>query len=310
MRRQIHILLALLPAMAFGQQNLDTMIIKYTGTFNVTISDAKKIAENPVIVDTAKVSSKLVYGIQSARVPTFYSPEPIRPATLEGEPLKRLYKGYVRAGLGNYTTPYGELFFNNLRSKEASWGLHAKHLSSAATLKNAGYSGYSDDQINWYGKRFVRKFTVFGEADYSRNSLHYYGYDATVNSLSADFTRQVFSFISAGTGVQSHYKDSSKVNTDIRANYYNLSDLYKSQENNLKVNADFSTWYLSQKITLATGVDFYNNRLKKDTSNTVIMKFTPAIGMSGKLWDVSLRFGIYADVNDSKGRFHFYRGWT
>src|SRR6185503_9487831 len=110
-------------------------------------------------------------GINSQKVPTTYNPEPIKPATLEGEPLKRLYKGYVKAGFGNYTTPYGEFFYNSVRSRENGWGIHLKHLSSVATLENKGFSGYSDDAVNLYGKKFIRKYTLFGDADYDRNVL-------------------------------------------------------------------------------------------------------------------------------------------
>ena len=36
----------------------------------------------------------------------------ITPAKITGESVSKLYKNYIKAGLGNYTTPYFELFAN------------------------------------------------------------------------------------------------------------------------------------------------------------------------------------------------------
>jgi hypothetical protein len=161
---------------AMAQVPIDTSItvVNYSN-YNVTIHDALKLRDNPVNDDSTRVIPVLKYGITSKNARTVYVPEPLDPPHMSGDPLKRLYKLYAKAGFGNYTTPYGEVFFNSLRSREISYGAHARHLSSYSTIENKGFSGYSDNEFNLYGKRFVRKHTLSGNFDYNRNVVHCYG---------------------------------------------------------------------------------------------------------------------------------------
>src|SRR5688572_24095465 len=54
----------------------------------------------------------------------------MRVLTIQDEKLKKFYGNYVKAGFGNYLTPYLEGFFNNKRNDRYAIGAHVKHLSS------------------------------------------------------------------------------------------------------------------------------------------------------------------------------------
>ena len=87
-------------------------------SFNVTLSDAVKMKENPMASDSAQKIPNLTYSISSNKINTPFKTEPIRPAKIDKEPLTKLYNTHIKAGFGNYSTPYGEVFYGSSRSKE------------------------------------------------------------------------------------------------------------------------------------------------------------------------------------------------
>jgi len=213
MRHSIHIRKAIIviglismPISAlFAQSTLDSMIIISTGEYRPTVIDANKINENPVINDSPKKIPVKGYGLNSKKIDTGFEAELLNPAKMEGEPLTKLYNALVKIGMGTYTTPYGEVWYNSLRSKELNYGLRFKHLSSSSTLKDYGYSGFSDNEISLYGKKFLKEHSLIGNFDYDREVVHFYGYDTKNNSLSRDATLQRFNNFSANAELVSHY---------------------------------------------------------------------------------------------------------
>jgi hypothetical protein len=79
--------------------------ITVVAPYEPTISDAFKIDLRPVTGDTLPVKKSFTYEIRSGLLPTPFSPEPLKPARMVGEPLEKLYKNYLKAGFGNYLTP-------------------------------------------------------------------------------------------------------------------------------------------------------------------------------------------------------------
>lgn len=284
----------------------DTVIVDVVKEFKPSIANAVKINDNPVINDTTRKIVSLNYSIQSKKINTSFDIEPIRPARMVGEPLAKLYSALLKAGFGNYTTPYGEFFYNNLRSKDHSYGVHLKHLSSAATLKDHGFAGYSDNEANLYGKKFLNKQTLSGDLDYSRNVVHQYGYDAAVFSPKRDSTRQRFSFINPKTQLISYYTDSSRVNHNIKLGYYNFNDINKAGENNFIGDASFRTYLVSgELLTVKAIADHYNNSAPTYTVSNTIVKLNPTISSEGTRWKASLGLSAVGDFGTGN-TFHFY----
>ena len=134
-----------------AQKVLDSMLIISVGSYRPTIVDANKLLEQPTIVDSTKKLKVNGYSISSKKIATTYDVEPIEAAEMVGEPLTKLYNGLVKIGFGNYTTPYGEAWYNHLRSKEYAYGLRLKHLSSQTNLEDYGFGGFSDNEVSLYG---------------------------------------------------------------------------------------------------------------------------------------------------------------
>lgn len=299
-----------LPAAAsFAQKpkndTLNSVMTEGTGSFTPKVADAVKISANPEVKDSTVKIKVGNYSINSKQINTLYTTDPIVPAQMVGEPLTKLYNGLVKIGFGNYTTPYGEAWYNSLRSKDYAYGIHMKHLSSSSTLKDYGNDSYSDNEIGLNGKKFLKEHTLSGNFDYKRNVVHFYGYDPTLFLLDKDATVQRFNLFSANAELMSHYTKPERLNHDIRLNYYNLMDLYKSSENNINANGFVQTMIQGEQLKVNAAVDYYNYKTKTDTTNNTIITLNPNFIASGEKYRASLGLTAAIDMQSST-KFYFY----
>ena len=288
--------------------DLDPMQVISIGEYKPVIVDANKIMDKPVVVDSTKKLKVNGFNINNSRkVLTGYDVNPIEAAEMVGEPLTKLYNGLVKIGFGNYKTPYGEAWYNHLRSKEYACGLRLKHLSSQTTLEDYGFGGFSDNEVSLYGKKFLKEHTLSGNFDYARNVVHAYGYD-TDRFVLIDkdiITIQRFNYFAANAELKSHYAKAERYNHDVKLNYYNLQDSYKTSESNFKANGYLQTAVLKEVLKVNASVDYYNYKTTLDTINNTIITINPNFIATGEKYRASIGVTAVMDVF-VKSKFYFY----
>ena len=103
-------------------------------SYKPEVADADKISNLPIIEDTLSFITQTNYSVLPSHLKTEYALKPIKPATMVGTPLDKLYNSYIKLGIGNYFTPLAEFSIHNLRSKEYSVGAYFFHQSSHSNL--------------------------------------------------------------------------------------------------------------------------------------------------------------------------------
>ncbi len=225
--------------------------------YQPTISDANKINVQPVYTDTVLVTPRMTYQTLTRKYSTTYTADPIKPARVGDINLAKLYKFLVKAGFGNYTSPYGEFFVNNTYSRSYSIGGHLKHHSYLGKFKDWAYPGNSENLAEFYGKKFFKQNEIGGGIGYKRNVYHYYGFKPgdypdiiTVLPLEKDMYKQRFNLINANVYFKSiNHPDSLKLNYAAGFKYYFLNDYYKTSENAIDFTADINKDLHLFKIT-------------------------------------------------------------
>lgn len=120
-------------------------------------------------------------------------------------------------------------------------------------------------------------------------------------------TRQRYSNFKGNASLQSHYADSIHPNYLVNLKYYNLTDFYKTSENNISASGDVSVFYEKQLIHIPLAVDYYNNKSRLDSSHSAIIGLTPYILSSGDKWNTRIGMGLVMDGRQNdKSRFLFY----
>jgi hypothetical protein len=291
-----------------AQGSLNELNYTATSSFVPTIKDALKFSDLPEIKDSVKRIENIKYGISSTPIFTKYAVQTIQPAKLQNEPLAKLYHSLLKVGYGPiYNMPYAEFWIGNTRSKDYNFGAHLKHFSSSAHLKDVGYSGFSDNEINIFGKKFYKKHTLQGDFNYDRNVVHYYGFDTTINKIEGkDFTRQRYQFINPKLNLISHYTDSTHINHNIQLSFYNLQNLHREAENNIKLNALGSLYINKEKFNIGILTDFYNHKQSNDTLNDFIVALSPSFEANGDKWHADIGLSATLDNFKKSTRFYFY----
>lgn len=268
--------------------------------FDPVISDAFKINDKPFIQDTIVPSPKFDYSISPYKATTTYTPMTINPAKVTGEPLTKLYRNLIKAGFGNYTTPYVEIFLNNTRSSKYALGAHYKYLSSFGKIKDYAYSGYSNNEANIYSKCFYDKVTIESNIDYSRNMVHYYGFKPAENptfTYSNDDLKHILNYYGFNTLISTNNTRpmSWQHSYLFKAHYFN--DNYKVREIMGGFNGDISKkmklfkFTDNQNLNIGISTDYFNNKM--DTLGVLdnsLIKVSPSLSTFYKEYYLSVGF--------------------
>lgn len=284
------------------------------------LNDANKLDEQATVVDTVIPIPPIDYSLIKRQVETNFEVEDIKPAKLKIiEKLDKLYNGYVRGGVGTNTMPLLDVYYNNTRSRNQSYGVYYNHLSSNGGVKDAGYSGFSENKLGLYGKHFMREYQFNGGIDWDRDVVHFYGYDANDTVLDRESTRQKYNYIGLNVGFASYFKDSADINYNGNLSYYNYSDSYDASENNVLLTGVISKYHNRELYSL--GIDFDFNSFKPgallaldtvltppstpDATSSSIVRLNPAVSTIGRNWRLKLGLGIQMNITHT-ATFHFY----
>ena len=169
-----------------------TQEVEVVKAYNPTISDANKINDMPKIDEEEHQKPTFNYNIYSQPIYNTFSVNELKAATIARRPLESTGLGLIRAGVGNYNKPYGEVFFNSQNTRNTIFGIHGKHLSSHGKLKLEGgdkiKAPFSENEAEMFIKHLFRKSILSVNLNFDHNGFNYYGYP--VDSIPAPLTEE------------------------------------------------------------------------------------------------------------------------
>lgn len=290
------------------------------GYFNPTLVDAQKIDLRPEPIDTILPDMPVRYEILGTKAEIPARVDSIEAARLSVlSPQPKLYKGYVKGGFGMYVTPLGELYWDQTRSRNNTYGIHVKHMSSNGGLDNVGPSDYSHNSVDGHYTHFLPHHEVGGRMIYDRRRVSYYGYDATDSITSVhsniqapeDATKQLYTDIGFAGRIRSLYKDSTRIAHDLGLEVHTYNNLTGSRETNVKIDTELGMQEGSELYQLGVLID--NNAYRAPLGgalgdvrqNGTLVGFTPQVSTRGDKYLVTVGAGIYVDAL-GKTTFHFF----
>ncbi len=310
----IYILLVLLLIMStnvlFAQEKLvkEVQVVK---PYEPTISDAFKITHLPKITDTIKTVPKITYLLHTKPMKVKYDVEPIKPAKMVGEPLTKLYNSYVKVGMGTKVIPQIELFINNKRSKEFLVGAYYKFENSLAKVKLINeervFAGYSDNDLRFFGKKFLKNSVIQGDMGLLNNARYFYGYNTECDTtLLKEDIKQNYLTIDLNANYKSIYVDSMHINYDIKFSLAHTKDSYKNSETGLKLIGDINKIFSTQKVGVTLGFENYSKSAGLDSTNNLLIRINPWLGIFGNKWRVKAGINTFSDIRGDYSKTLFY----
>ncbi len=262
------------------QKGVEDETIIVVKAYQATLSDAFKINATPTRDTSIFKTPELKYGISSTKASTEYLPIAIKAVRIKDENIPKLYKSYVKAGFGNFSTPYGELFVNSLRSKKFTAGTHLKHLSSTGIIKNYGYPAYSDNDANVFAKKFFDRQFLEADVNFNRDVFHFYGYNLDDTVLTRKQTRQELNYLDGSIRFRNFDLKKYSLDHNIGVKFYSQNDDFKHKESafiaDVEVGRDIESVYANLKMEF----DFSN---QKDTTKNEYKNNIVKIGPSARM---------------------------
>jgi hypothetical protein len=319
--------LVLLSTLSFSQisnrDNNDSDVLTASGEGDRVIKKSDKVSFAPrLIEDTSKRQLDMDYVFYEYTAPSEFTTELIKPAKLSViDPLDKLQKGYIKAGVGTYTTPLVDFYYNSERSRNNNWGINAKHFSSNTGIKDIGFTGFSDNHARAFYKYFLNDFSIKGEVNYDRNVNYFYGFKESDTVIDKVLIKQRFNTIGGKVSLASYFKDTAELNYKGDVSFRNYTDGLKARENNFVFNAGAQKQMDSEiyGANLLVDVNSYNrnsaqllndtnplaflpNELK--TTNTII-GLNPHIITNKNKFQAKVGLNLFIDIGDVS-KFHFY----
>jgi hypothetical protein len=287
--------------------------ITVVAPYEPSVPDAFKINLSPKTGDSDFKIPKLSYSIKSKPFDTHMEVEPLSPVKMVSEPLTKLYRNYLRVGLGTYTTSYAELFANTLRSKDHALGVHIKHLASSGSLDDYAFSGSSTNLAEIMGSKITDAHTLSGKIFYERDVVHHYGFKTADfdTVLNKDDLRQRYSIAGLEAGYKSNYTEKDKLNHAFGLSYYHLADLFEAREDHIqfKASADkqFKLFDLTdqQQAGLALNINHFGQRDSLGMISSNIIGIKPFISTNYEEYSFYAALDISV-ASDSITRLHIY----
>jgi hypothetical protein len=199
----------------------------------------------PVTDDLETRLPRFEYAISPCRIENSFEPEPIKAAKTVTTSLTKIYKSWLKIGLGNYTTPMAEFNISNLRSKDLAYGAYLYHKSSYGNIRLSNDhkvpAGYAVNNISLYGKKFYTRATLSGNLRLDHQAFNYYGYNTALFSdplpdMENDSIRQKTYLAGFDLTLSSNNNDQTQLNYNVSASVdYFFDRRYK--ENSLVIKA-------------------------------------------------------------------------
>lgn len=310
-----------------GMAQQDTIKLKkeveVVKAYQPTIQDVQKINDIPQIKTEPSEPPSFDYSIYSKPVFTTFDPTPVAAAKMVGEPRPELGNGLLKLGLGNYQTPYGELFFNARPDKKSNFGLHFSHLSSSGDIRllndDVVKAPESLNSGEIFVDRFMRKSTLTAKLEFDRTAFSYYGYAADLLSDEQKATtipwfgqKQYFARGTASVRLKSEIPLSSGMNYDFKAQYHYFASKTGQTEQEFIASGNISKKFdkmlgvLDGSLTVYK-VDSVLSRLTATygSISEQVLRVNPSVKWTADVASLQLGVNVTA-VLDSKTDAKFY----
>jgi len=249
----------------------------------------------------------IIYRFNQAQVMLPDLALPVRPYKLKKEDFEESQKAYLRFGLGNYLSPYGELYYSNKDQTKSRVSANAWFdvFNRGPIQKNK--SGNGQYGITLSGSVARKRLALSGDVDYRHSFWHFYG-SPDVATTEAKELRQHFDRFSMSAGFNTTENKKSLLSAQAKFNY--MADRFEARETILQFQASHqqivrekqfikteASYYLINRQDLA--VDAKSRSLFQAQS---LYEFSPTENV---IVSAGLGLAFENDTLDSKD-FHFY----
>jgi len=273
-----------------GGNSLSEEIV-VTTAYKPVLADAVMIRINPDLEDKTPFKAPLTYFPVDKRLELNTD---IKPFSAMKEPAERdsdLFNNYIKAGLGNLKTTFGEVYFDNGRDQALQVGGFLKHFAQEGSIDD---QNSERDEAQVFGKSIGAVNSLSGNIDYNYRSNYFYGYDETaVPPSNLQVAKQHFSTISAEGELIKNYQDVVNDFTyALKLAGYSYSDAYQAKESNVVLSGFLNETINHFYVGLSASVDVATQQDSLYNIDNSLIRANPYIKFQGDSYKVDVGINI------------------
>ncbi len=278
---------------------------------NREVPVAQRIAESPLIQDTATATPVIDYPSLSLFFPTEIELEKIEAAGVKMvDKLPQLYNSYVKLGVGSILMPLGEIYFNNVRSRKYHYGVNIKHLSSFGNIPDYAPSGFDRTRGEIFGSLIEKRYQLNGSFHFGSQGLHYYGFKN--DTIAKDSIRQRYNDVGFHFDFLRERKDTANLNFKAGITYNNFTSRkpeidtlqdWRAKENYFAFDA--GAWYKLGKEIYTADLSVQYNGYRYGEETKYITPVDSGLFRNNAVVSLKPRITTYAYNNRLKASIGF-----
>lgn len=285
-----------------AQKDTTQQSINITSSYKPVLRNAVKInfSGSQLMADT--FTTVKAYNIPAQNLFYAYQPVTLKPLALEHDSLAALGgRNYIKAGFGNYTTPYVKAGLGLGDGRSYLVNFFGSYISSKGKIKHQDYARF---EAKATGSMFLKNNEVYAAATMSRHDNFLYGYDHNVYDYAKSEVKQHFQDISVKAGIRNTAETGFRINYNPSAAISIFSNIGKLNETTFVLDVpvekrigDNFTIRLAAKADLT---NYYTKGYVPDNfnfNNTVVQVSPAVIYNSGLL---KINAGIIPTWSNSK----------
>lgn len=210
----------------------------------LTLPKMPRVFERTPVLPGSQIQGNYTYEVKDF----FLDLQPVVTDTqpsLKNFPSQRglLYHNYVKLGYGNYQSPLGELYINNVESDYLNFGVFLRHQGFYEGPVDGKNSAEDHTNIRLDGSIFQQDIEFFGKLGYDRDRHHFYGYTPIPGiEVQSDNISQTLSTVYGNIGLRRiERQEPFDYQASLSLRLFNDEYLAREHEVGLKAGAAYRT---------------------------------------------------------------------
>lgn len=235
--------------------------IDITSSYKPVLRNAVKInfSATQLNADTSKTVGP--YKVPPQNLFYTYQPASLRPLAISQDSILDLgIRNFIKAGFGNYSTPYVSAGFSFGDGKTSLANVYADYVSSKGSIKN---QDYSELNIKAAGSYFTNTNEIYGRASVKVQDNYLYGYDHTIHDYAKADLLQRYQTLSLSGGIRNKTENGTGINYDPHFDVHLFSNQNKASESSLIVTAPVEKTFADKftiKVTAKADITSYKSK--------------------------------------------------
>lgn len=306
-----------------AQDTTHRQTIEITSSYKPHLRNAVKIDFTATLPTADTSRPRLAYNIPAQNLFFSYQPVLLKPLPLSMDTTLMLgTRNYVKAGFGNFTTPYIEGALGFGAADKSLVKISGDYISSRGKIKN---QDFSEIHLRADGSLFTGKNELYGSFGFENRENYQYGYDHALFDYPKTDIRRSYRDMSLTAGFRNKDVNEMGINYDPHIELHAFTRENVVDESTLMMNLPVEKTvgdHVKIKVALTANINGYKVNSASLKVENSLLQIAPALEYNSELFNIhagvtpswnngesTVLPNIYGEVKLQQNIFSVQGGW-